>query len=307
MKTLKIIIISLITLVILVGTVFFVMGFLQPKPGGILVSTNPASSVYVNGTLVGKTPFKGAYKSGEITIKLVPEDNGANLLPFETRLTLAPGIQTVVRREFGPSEDLSSGDITSFDKGNTKETGLVVVTTPENAQISLDGVPRGFAPYKTLLISPAQHQITIKASGYVDRVMTSNTIEGYKLTIFAKLAKGGDDPSVLLSTATPAPVAKTYILIMQTPTGFLRVRTEPGSTGEEIAEVKPGSKYLFLQEDSATHWYKIQYEDPQPGLPNGITGWVSNQFAKKVDDKGNDATGSATPVGSQIPGTETPL
>lgn len=298
MKTFKVVAVSLITLAILAGTTFFVMGFVQPKPGGLLVNTNPASSVYINGVLVGKTPFKGAYKAGELTIKLVPDDTGSALLPFETRLTLAPGIQTVVRREFGPSEDLSSGDITSFDKGNSKETSLVVVTTPENSQISLDGVPRGFAPYKTSLISPAQHQITIKAPGYIDRVMSSNAIEGYRLTIFAKLAKGGDDPSVLSSTATPAPVAKTYVLIMQTPTGFLRVRTEPGNAGEEIAEVKPGSKYLFLDEDAATHWYKIQYEDAQPGLPNGITGWVSNQFAKKVDEKGNEATPSATPAGN---------
>lgn len=281
---------------ILAGTIFFVMGAIQPKPGALIIKTDPESSVYINGVLVGKTPFKGTYKAGEITLKLVPDASPENLLPFETRLTLIPEIQTVVRREFGPSEELSSGDITSFDKGSGKETGLVVVTTPENAQISLDGVPRGFAPYKTSLISPAKHQITIKAPGYVDRIMTSTTVEGYRLTIFAKLAKGGDDSGNAQATPTPAPVSKTYVLILQTPTGFLRVRTEPGNAGEEIAEVKPGSKYPFLEEDAATHWFKIQYEEPQAGLPNGITGWVSNQFSKKVDDKGNDASSSATPA-----------
>ncbi len=261
------------------------MGYLKPKPGGILINTTPISSVYINGDLVGKTPFRGTYDTGSVGIKLVPEIADQNLIPYETRLSLVSGIQTVVLYNFGKTTDEASGDIISFEKENRQTTSLVVVSTPDNAQISVDGVPRGFTPYKTSTISPAEHKITIKVPGYTERNLTVKTLQGFRLTVFAKLAKSSDVvQSSETPVATPAPVIKTYIQILDTPTGFLRVRTEPGTKGEEIAEVKPGSKYPYLDTDTATGWFKIQYGDVKPGLPNGIVGWVSNQFTKKIEE-----------------------
>ncbi|KKR73583.1 MAG: hypothetical protein UU16_C0018G0008 [Candidatus Woesebacteria bacterium GW2011_GWA2_40_7] len=227
--------------------------------------------------------LRASFKPGETLIKLVPD--GVNeLLPFETKVTLVSGIQTVIRREFGVTENASSGDIISFDNIPSKATSLIAISTPENAQISLDGVPRGFTPYKTSTISPAEHQISVKAPGYNDRIMTLKTLSGYRLTIFVKLAK----------SETPPPIVKKYVEILKTPTGFLRVRTEPGTKGEEIAEVKPGQKFLFLETDVYTAWNKIQYQEPQPGLPNGIVGWVSGEFSKVMESSNFDATNSAT-------------
>lgn len=260
------------------------MGYLKPKPGGILVSTTPASSVYINGNLVGKTPFKGTYDAGNISIKLVPEITDQNLVPYETRLTLISGIQTVVRREFAKTEEESSGDVISFEKENRQTTSLIIISTPDNAQISLDGVPRGFTPYKTFTISPAEHQITIKAPEYSDRTLTVKTLQGFRLTVFAKLAKIQGNQEVKAAEATPIPEIKIFVEILNTPTGFLRVRTQPGSAGEEIAEIKPGSRYLYLDTDVSTGWFKIQYQDPAPGLPDGIVGWISNQFANKIEN-----------------------
>lgn len=285
MQTFKVVLITIISVIILGLTTFFLMGYLKPKPGGILVDTTPISSVYINDSLVGKTPFKGTYDAGSVNIKLVPDIADQNLIPYETRLILVSGIQTVVRYEFGKTEDESSGDIISFEKENRQTTSLVIVSTPDNAQVSLDGVPRGFTPYRTSTISPAEHQITIKVPGYIERNLTVKTLQGFRLTVFAKLAKSSDPVQTQetpIPTSTPA--VKTYIEILDTPTGFLRVRTEPGTKGEEIAEVKPGSKYPYLDTDLASGWFKIQYQDPKPGLPNGITGWVSNEFAKKIEE-----------------------
>ena len=290
MKTFKVVLITITSLGILAGAVFFSIAYFQPKPGGLRVETDTPASVYVNSSLVGKTLFKGTYKAGEITLKVVPDAAGGNLFPFETKLVLTPGIETVVRREFGATEDESSGDVISFEKESGKETSLIVVSTPDNAQISIDGVPRGFAPYKSSSISPAEHQITVKATGFTDRIMTVKVISGYRLSVFAKLAKVKE----VAPTPTPAPVLKTYIEILATPTGFLRVRTAPGSAGEEIAQIKPGEKYLFLEEDLSTGWFKIQYRAPAVGLPNGITGWVSDEFTKKVESEEPVATPSAS-------------
>jgi uncharacterized protein YgiM (DUF1202 family) len=290
MKVARVVLISLVSLLAAITTIFFLMGYFRQKPGGVFIETNPISSVYINGNLVGKTPYKNSYQAGEITLKLVPDSFGQNLIAYETKITLVPGIQTIVRREFGNTEDTSSGDIISFDKIDSQETGLIVISTPENAQVSVDGLPQGFAPYKTSGISPAQHQITVKAPGYTDRVMTIKTQASYRLSLFAKLAKIHEfQPAPI-----PIPEAKTYVQILSTPTGFLRVRTVPGATGEEIAQVKPGSQYMFLDEDVATGWVKIQYETPAPGLPNGIEGWVSGQYVKKITIM-EEATASANP------------
>ncbi|HET7099193.1 MAG TPA: PEGA domain-containing protein [Patescibacteria group bacterium] len=292
MKTLRTILIVTAVIFLLTVTVLFFIGFFKPKPGGILVDTTPASSVYVNGSLVGKTPFKGTYDIGQITLKVVPITDQGNLIPFETKINLMPGIQTVVRREFGKTEEESSGDIISFEKSGT-EASLVVISSPDNAQVSIDGIPRGFAPYKNSAISAADHQIAIKSPGYTDRIMTVHTLVGFRLTVFAKLRK--DNSAQVSPLPTPTSDLKIFVEILNTPTGFLRVRTEPGSLGEEIAEVKPGSKYLYLDTDTTSGWFKIQYQEAKPGLPNGIVGWVSGEFAKKLEDQNLIATPSPTP------------
>jgi uncharacterized protein YgiM (DUF1202 family) len=288
MKTLKTIGVVLMTVLIIAATAFFLAGYYKPKPAGIRVDAVPAASVYIDGQPIGKTPLKQTLEAAPITLRLVPDDASKNFLPYETKITLTSGIETVVRREFGTTEDTSSGDVISFIKSEGKSVSLVVVSSPDNAQVSLDGVTRGFSPYKNLTISPAQHQITVKAPGYRDRVMTVNTLVGYQLTVFAKLAKGVQEESIdtVATTPSPTPTAKTYVEILKTPTGFLRVRTLPGTLGEEIAEVKPGEKYLYLETDSASGWYKIQYQEPAPGLPNGITGWVSNQYSQVSTESG---------------------
>lgn len=284
MKTLKITLVVLATAVILVGTAFLLINYFKPKLAGIYVSTSPSSSVYINGGFLGKTPFQNTLEAGLVTIRLVPDTSDKNLLPFETKLTFTPGIQTVVRREFGKSEDESSGDIISFEKDLEGNTGLIVISTPDNAQVSVDGVSRGFAPYKTSSISPAEHQITVRAAGFTDRILTVSTKKGFRLVLFAKLAKVQEES---LATPTPAPAPQYFVVILSTPTGYLRVRTQPGTSGEEIGQVNPGNKFLYLETDSKTGWFEIQFEEPKPGLPNGIVGWISNQFAKVVDVSGN--------------------
>lgn len=293
MKTFRIVLIIVATIVILSATAFFALGLLKPKPAGIYVNTSPQSDVYIDGNFAGKTPFQKTLTASTIDLKLVPGVTDQNLFPFETKISLASGIQTIVRREFGTSEDESSGDIISFENEGGSDAGLIVVSTPDNAQVSVDGVVRGFAPYKASSVTPGTHQITVKADGFIDRVMTISAKAGYRLTLFAKLGKGGSQ--VLANPSpTPTPAPSLFVLISDTPTGYLRVRTEPGSKGEEIAQVKPGEKYPLLATDTDTGWLKIQFEEVQPGLPNGITGWISNQYAKLVDASGKTVTPAPT-------------
>lgn len=275
MKWIKVGALSFLAGIVFIGVVYFLIGYFRPKPGGILVNTTPLTNVFVNGNSVGITPYEGTFEAGSIDLKLVPQELGNNYLPYETKVGLVSGVKTIVRREFSESDETSSGDIVSFEKEGGKEAGIVVISEPDNAQVLIDGTPRGFAPYKGSNVAVGEHAIGIKSSGYSDRTLNVQTIAGYKLTIIAKLARLAEEPKVEAAKTE----TKTFIKIADTPTGFLRVRSEPGSVGREIHQVNPGDKFPFLEEDAATGWFKIQIQAPAPGLPDGVVGWVSNEYS----------------------------
>jgi len=281
-KALKIVFVVFITLAVVVTTAIFLKDYFRTKPAGLIVETDPASSVYIDGNFVGKTPYNRTDKAEQISLKLVPNITDQNLITYETKVNLVSGIQTVVRREFAVTEDLSSGDVISFDKTGGDLAGLVVISTPDNSQILIDGVVQGFSPYNLSSVTPGSHQITVKSQGFSDRTMSVKTQVGYRLTVFAKLAKAREVVPTPSPIPTPGASSKSYVLIGDTPTGFLRMRSEATTSASPLAELKTGQKYLYLETDQTSGWYKIQYEDPAPGLPNGIVGWVSNQYSSIV-------------------------
>jgi hypothetical protein len=282
MKTVKIVFVVFITFLVVITTAFFLINYFKPKPGGLMVDTTPNSNVYIDGNFMGKTPYKGTNAAGQISLRLVPSITDQNLIAYETKVNLVSGIQTVVRREFGTAEDLSSGDVISFDKTGGDAAGLVVISTPDNSQVLVDGVPQGFSPYNLSSVTSGSHTITVKSQGFTDRIMSVKTQAGYRLTVFAKLAKSQEALPTPPPSPTPVALNKSYVLIGDTPTGFLRMRSEATTSASPLAELKTGQKYLYLETDQASGWFKIQYEDPAAGLPNGITGWVSNQYSSIV-------------------------
>jgi len=294
MKKLRAVSIVLVVTGLILGIVFFIVGSFKPKSAGIVIETVPAASVFIDGEQVGRTSYSGTRKPGEITIKLIPESFEAPLAPFETKVTLVAGIETIVRREFGESDEVSSGEIISYEKIGGKEASLAVVSIPDAAQVSIDGSIRGFAPYKTSSIVPGEHQVIVYAPGFSEKSFSIKTVEGYKLTVVVKLKPNGEE---VLSEEDEAPEEpkQEEVEILSTPTGFLRVRSEPSTAGEEVAQVEPGERYPYLDKDEDTGWFKIEYED-------GEEGWVSNQYAKRVEDDGEEEEeASPSPTASPEP------
>jgi uncharacterized protein YgiM (DUF1202 family) len=76
------------------------------------------------------------------------------------------------------------------------------------------------------------------------------------------------------SSALIADPSKPYVVIKDTPTGFLRVRIEPSTSASESGRVKPGEKYSIVDEKSG--WYEIKFD----GVNNG---WISGQYTSKVE------------------------
>lgn len=284
MKKKGFLIAGIVLLALGVGS-FFLRAYLSPTQAKLeIVQTNVPATVYINGQEKSSTtPYEEHRKPGEITLKLVPVTGGVPLAPWETKVSLVAGVTTVVKRDFGPTLQTSGGELLSFEKIGGKKAELVVVSIPDSAQVKLDGEARGFTPLPVVDVSPGEHQITISYPGYLERHIPSvKTVAGYRLTAVVFLAEDQTQKQAEEEKeATPeATVSQTMVEILETGTGFLRVRSEPSIGASESARVTPGKKYPYLDKDDAG-WFKIEYE-------KGKSGWVSSQYAKKVSSTGSN-------------------
>ena len=71
---------------------------------------------------------------------------------------------------------------------------------------------------------------------------------------------------------------QVFIKILSTPNNFLRVRGKPSTTSEEIGRVNSGEKYLYVETDEQSGWFKIEYEE-------GEQGWVSDEYAEMIEEE----------------------
>lgn len=271
MGKLKIAVIVTLLLVILVALVFLAIGYLKPQKSGVSIESTPVSIVFIDGVQVGRTPYVADLKPGEVVLKLVPDIQNP-FLNYETKLSLYPGIKTIVRRSFGETNADSFGEVISFEKTTEEGASLSVVSVPDATQIMLDGQVKGFAPLKIPRVLSGDHQLIISAPNYKERSFSIRAVDGYKLTVVAKLAESK------VVTASPEAVIAAEkeikeVLILDTPTGYLRIRKEPNSASAEVGKATPGLKYELLSTDAATGWFNISFDEAK-------TGWVSNKYAK---------------------------
>jgi hypothetical protein len=275
-KVLYIVAPFVIVVLIFSGVIFFLS---QNKGKGALqVTSVPAAKVYLNDKLLGQTPLcecdlKDMIASGDYTVKLVPTQG--NFQPFEQGITISPKVLTVVDRTFGP-EGLGSGSIISLSPiSDKKDAQISSISFPNTTEVFLDNNLEGQTPLLLKNITESDHELKLTREGYKDKIIRIRTVLGYRLDSLIFL---GIDPTAATTSATQisSPSATVLVvakvLILQTPTGFLRVRDQASLNGAEIGQVKPGETYALL--DEQTGWYQIK-------LTNGKTGWISSQYAQK--------------------------
>lgn len=272
------IIILLFLLLIIAVVVFLFLGFFKPKRAGIIIESNPQAIVFINGEQVGRTPLRTDFSPQEVDIKLVPESFDRPHIPFDTKVELVPGIQTIIRRVLGESVESSEGEVVSFKKIGNTETGISVVSTPDGAQVKLDGVLRGSTPINITDIGEGTHQLSVGTTGFKERNFSVKTENGHRLTAVVNLAASGEPlaPPMPASTQAIGGVAddkkEQKVEILTTPTGFLRVREGPKTSSAEVTRVNPKERYELLETDKDTGWFKIKIGEEKEG-------WVSNEYA----------------------------
>ncbi|OGY19095.1 MAG: hypothetical protein A2900_01120 [Candidatus Chisholmbacteria bacterium RIFCSPLOWO2_01_FULL_50_28] len=276
---------------------------LRKANAALQITTNAKADVFVDGEKIGETPLKNEkLQAKEYTVRLVPKEGEAE--PWEVKVTLEEKTTTAISYDFGSGQDTSSGSILSLEPlVNKKAVEVTVVSIPDNASVNFDGQPKGFTPLQVKDASAGDHTLAVQAPGYSRRQVEVKTVEGYRLTVEVHLAKEmltieESSPSAQPLTPTPTPTgAKTdkqtkapttttekpaspsatperpYVEILDTPTGWLRVRSSPSTSEDnEIARVNPKETYPYVESNDAG-WIKIR-------LPDGKTGWISGRYAK---------------------------
>ena len=281
MKTFVSFLIPLVLAVfIFLGLVFF---FNQKMGKGALqVTSVPQSAVYLNGKLQGTTPLckceaKDLLAEGEYTLKLIPKTG--DFQPFEDKIAINRETLSVLDRTFGQGGESEGSIITLSQIPDKKESQILVLSFPDKARISLDNNQVGSSPILLKKVTESDHQLQIGKDGYKEKLLKISTVPGYKLTSLVFLGVSPQTISSPSSSVRPSPQAVPSIqkiLILNTPTGFLRVREEASLGSLQIGQVIPGDTFELMEEKNG--WFKINLGPP---AGEGKLGWVNGDYAKK--------------------------
>ena len=272
----------LILAVVVVGAAFgvtkLVLGLRSGRQAGIKIITNPQASVFFDGDLKGKTPYDQKLSAGTYLIKLTPD--GTDIASWQKEISLTTGLIPYINRELGKTELASAGEVLMLEKTGEAKSSVSVISTPDGATVALDGQEKGTTPLLLSDVEPGEHTLFIFAPGFRDRQLKINTTAGHKLNVEIQLALV-DSEKVATDSAEASSEASTTksssgvtVKILDTPTGWLRVRSEPTLSASESAKVDPGDEFDLLDEKEG--WYKIEFEKDKKG-------WISSRYADKTE------------------------
>lgn len=266
------------------------------KQGELRVESASAVGIFLNDKHLGRTPFRDKVTAGEYTIKLVPEGTAQQLASWQGPITVGANLLTYVNADLSESELSSAVDVLWLEKISGKNSELSITTNPDGATLLVDDESKGITPLTTTDVAPGDHSVVLRSQGFMDRTLKIKTTPGYRVIVNLKLAlatgsaipQGGGSPapgvglpgsSASTKTATSSAgggmePAKPFVIIKDTPTGFLRVRMGPTTDATEAARVNPGEKYHMV--DSQNGWYQINYDGAN-------SGWISGQYAERVE------------------------
>ena len=240
--------------------IFTLLGFQEKS--GIKISSNPqAAQVFIDEALLGQTPYENKILSPkEYSIKLQSDKAF-----WVGSVKLSPGTETIIGRDLSDEKLSSAGEILSLEKGK----GVTVLSFPSNAGVSIDGKEVGKTPLK-LDLEAGEHIFTVSLEGFLTRSIKAVSVNDFNLIVNVDLAVAQKQEA---NEKQIAIVAVPKVLVLETSTGFLRVREKPSIVSLEISRVQPGDELELLEEFPL--WDKIKLSD-------GRDGYVSSSFVKKL-------------------------
>lgn len=265
----------------------------KPIYSAIQITSVPGATVYIDGQEKGKTPYASdKIMPGEHQIKLTADS--ATFSSWEQKVKFTPKIWTVINRILGPSEILSSGEIITMEPINDNNSSeLAVVSNPDGAKVVVDNQDAGLSPFAQKNIAKGKHEVIISMPNYTQRLINIDIEKGYRLIINAQLAQILSQTSIFTDPAATNSATisafteqslpqdmqgkpdKPRVKVLETPTGWLRVRSGPGVSSSEIGKVYPDEYYAYLDEQAG--WVKIRLKVEN----KDAEGWISVQYVSK--------------------------
>ncbi len=262
------------------------------KKSGIQVTANPQASVFLDNKPLGQTPvYQEGVKPGTYNIKITGQDS--SLAVYEGKVTLNPGVLSVVDRQLTADPTKSFGYILSFEPlTNKTDTEVNLVSFPDTVSVMIDGAPVGFTPHKSNSVAAGGHTFTLTSPGYQDLVIKASIKPGHRLVVNAQLGAQTIVPTPtpiatpsasltptpmneitpLPKQATDSAVLKPFVEILATPdNNHLKVRSENSIGNNILAIVNTGDKFPYFQTSGG--WFQIEYQ-------KGLKGWVSASYSK---------------------------
>lgn len=260
--------------------------FKTPGKGALQINTNVESRVFLNGEEIGIAPLckcneNDTIAAGIYDLRIEPQDT--SLSAFSTKVSINGGVLTAVERTFLPGA-YASASILTLEKINNEQPELVITSLPDESIVTIDSVSKGVTPYKSTDLSESEHELNISKEGFQEKNLQIQMIRNHRLVVEIYLGtQGAEEQSEEAQEDSEESEGETgeqdeeeiqqiqTATILNTPNGFLRVRSGPGISFSEITRVNTGEEFDVLSQESG--WYEIQ-------IDNNTNGWISGQFAE---------------------------
>ena len=259
---------TVVVLTLMLPALFFPGCNVDRGKAALRVTAEPEATVFLDGEHIGKTPLtKEDLPTGRKTLRFVREDAS-----WTQEVEFSSGAWTMVSHRFALIEEEEATEIVTVTRGE----GMILTSVPDGAKVVVDESRVGATPLSLPNTAPGPHSVRLEKEGYEDRsIMGLHVEKGFATNVFMQLPRLGQ-PALqngLQKDASMSAVPKQEVRILETGTGWLRVRSTPSLSGSEIAKVDTASMLELLEEKEG--WVKIRLQD-------GGEGWVSSQFVEVV-------------------------
>ena len=229
------------------------------RKSGVEIMSYPPAKVFVDGKEAGMTPYRNnSMKPGEVEIKLTTNEG-----EWSKRVHLENGANTVISRE------QSGGYILYFEStGDAKRAGMLINTTPDKAAVAMDDEIKGFSPLRIENVGEGDKKLVVSYPGYKSASSYVKFINGYQLVVEVDLAK---EEEIVVAPVEKEVSLAPEVMVLNTETGWLRVRSAASNAAAEVAKVKPGEKFKLLED--GVEWRLIE-------LSVGKSGYVATKYVE---------------------------
>ncbi|GIW60551.1 MAG: hypothetical protein KatS3mg087_1617 [Patescibacteria group bacterium] len=189
---------------------------------GLEIKTVPEATVTINGESKGTTPYLNEdLAAGTYNVKLESSSGS-----WEKEINIESGTIFYINLALAENPDNMSGELVYLEKGR----GVGVISSPNKAEVSLNGQKQGLTPYLVQSIPEGEHEVVITKEGYETKVIKIKGSNGHKIMIEAQLKSqnaAGESTSTpeASSSSSASPTASTSA----SPTTGARATASPSS------------------------------------------------------------------------------